>query len=331
MKHFSILFCILTLIGCSGDKGTASSSGIDFEGQVFDLNEEACNDHLKMGSMDSDQILCREGYAAGYNYSNKVSNWVSYYITKDSVSITRERIDSFSTDDEVPAIYQSTLEDYSGSGFDRGHLAPRATMDFTASSMKESFLLTNIAPQNPNFNRGIWAEIEQDVRDCAVKINELYIITGGVYDNNSITIGDSVRVPSYFYKVIFKPTSPASAFVVYLPNKSDASIDFISINDLENIIGEDVFSSIRDDIEVEIEKNKTPFCTIGSSPVETVVDQTTRPTTTVPPTSDVVVCGSKTTCGEMVSCSEARYYLSSCGLTRLDRDNDGVPCESICN
>ena len=41
-------------------------------------------------------------------------------------------------------------------------------------------------------------------------------------------------------------------------------------------------------------------------------------------------CGSKRTCKQMSSCAEARHYLNVCGLDRLDRDNDGIPCESLC-
>jgi len=346
---FLLSFFVLILVGCNAgtdDIRDTSSEGyvtsVAYTGSLFDATVSNCNKHLSLGysSNSADQVLCREGYAAGYNYLNKVANWVSYYITSESVSITRERVDSFSEDAEVPSQYRSTLDDYSGSGYDRGHLAPRATMDFTEPSMEESFLLTNIAPQNPTFNRGLWADIEGEIRGCTVEFGELYVVTGVAYNNDSTkTIGNAVKVPSYFYKAILKPSSPASAFAIYLPNTENSSVGgaTISIDSLENILGYDLFSNVEDTIESTIETNSIPFCAeellgavLTPPTLELATPEPTIPVVALPP-SDTPVCASKTTCGEMVNCTEAMYYLNTCGLTRLDGDSDGTPCEALCN
>ena len=49
-----------------------------------------------------------------------------------------------------------------------------------------------------------------------------------------------------------------------------------------------------------------------------------------PGNAEAFKCGAKTYCKEMVSCNEAKYHLKQCGLTRLDGDGDGIPCEAVC-
>ncbi|EXJ49881.1 nuclease C1, partial [Vibrio parahaemolyticus VPTS-2010_2] len=103
----------------------------------FPTLAETCGQHLDKGipSSDSDQFLCRDGYAVGYNYNTKNADWVAYHITAESVNITNKRSNAFQEDTEMPDYARSTLADYKGSGYDRGHLAPSATMDFTQESM----------------------------------------------------------------------------------------------------------------------------------------------------------------------------------------------------
>ena len=77
-----------------------------------------------------DQLLCREGYAVGYDYDRKVPSWVAYRLTPESVNKRFERSNKFKEDPEIPNQYRSTLSDYKGSGYDRGHMAASATVDF---------------------------------------------------------------------------------------------------------------------------------------------------------------------------------------------------------
>lgn len=112
---------------------------------------QTCGKHLDVGlpSDQPDQVLCRDGYAVGYNFQTKNADWVAYHITAESVNASYKRSNSFKEDSELPDYARSTLADYSGSGYDRGHLAPSATMDFSQDSMKQSFLMSNMSPQLP--------------------------------------------------------------------------------------------------------------------------------------------------------------------------------------
>jgi endonuclease G len=90
-----------------------------------------------------------------------------------------KRKDNFRSDPKVKT-GSAALSDYKGSGYDRGHLAPAADFKWSATAMSESFYMSNMSPQVPGFNRGIWKNIESTVRNWAVENDEIYIVTGPV-------------------------------------------------------------------------------------------------------------------------------------------------------
>ncbi|ELC3158058.1 DNA/RNA non-specific endonuclease [Vibrio harveyi] len=227
----------------------------------FPTLAETCGQHLDKGmpSTNSDQFLCRDGYAVGYNYDTKNADWVAYHITAESVNITNKRSNSFKEDTEMPDYARSTLADYKGSGYDRGHLAPSATMDFTRESMKQSFLMSNMSPQLPGFNRVGWRVLEEHVRDLANEYNELYVVTGPIYQGNEGTIGNGVVIPSAFYKVILDPSfDEAIAFIVPHRDVSSSELaNFITtIDEVEHQTGLDFFAQTPDSIEDNMESVK---------------------------------------------------------------------------
>lgn len=219
---------------------------------------QTCGKHLDMGlpSYNSDQVLCRDGYAVGYNYQTKNADWVAYHISADSVNATYKRSNKFKQDKELPAETRATLADYKGSGYDRGHLAPSATMDFSRASMTQSFLMSNMSPQLPGFNRVGWRILEEHVRDLANEYNELYVVTGPIYHGNENTIGNDVTIPSAFYKVILDPAfNDAIAFIVPHRDVSSSELaNFVTtIDDVEYQTGLDFFSLISDSKEEAME------------------------------------------------------------------------------
>lgn len=227
----------------------------------FPTLAETCGQHLDKGmpSTNSDQFLCRDGYAVGYNYDTKNADWVAYHVTAESVNITNKRSNSFKEDTEMPDYARSTLADYRGSGYDRGHLAPSATMDFTRESMKQSFLMSNMSPQLPGFNRVGWRVLEEHVRALANEYNELYVVTGPIYEGNEGTIGNGVVIPSAFYKVILDPSfDEAIAFIVPHRDVSSSELaNFITtIDEVERQTGLDFFAQTPDSIEDNMESVK---------------------------------------------------------------------------
>lgn len=149
-----------------------------------------------------EQILKRTGYVASYNKTTLLPNWVAWHLTAERTegSAKRSGVD-FAEDTEVPEP-RATDWDYYNSGYDRGHMCPAADNKWSKKAMEESFLFTNMCPQNGNLNRGDWNEMEMACRKWAKKYGDLYIVCGPIlYKGKHKTIGkNKVVVPEAFSK-----------------------------------------------------------------------------------------------------------------------------------
>ena len=106
-------------------------------------------------------ILERYCYTVSYNSQTRQPNWVMWELTDDHVMKRKDGVwNEYREDQELPAEIRSTLEDYASSGYDRGHMCPGGDCNWDDEGRDETFLLSNMCPQNPNLNRGDWKEIE---------------------------------------------------------------------------------------------------------------------------------------------------------------------------
>jgi endonuclease G len=175
--------------------------------------------HLTMGnpsgaitntSFPANYLLEKAQYAISYNRDKGIANWVSWHLSSSWLGST-SRQDDFRNDTSLPSgWYQVLGSSYSGSGFDRGHMAPSADRTLTVADNSSTFLMTNMIPQAPDNNQGPWANLENYCRTLVGQGNELYIISGG-YGQGGVgstggttyTIdGGRVWVPSRTWKVI---------------------------------------------------------------------------------------------------------------------------------
>lgn len=195
-----------------------------------------------------DTVHSYTGFDLAYNEIHEQASWVAYVLTRAEVENGfQERTDNFREDTSIRS-GSAVLSDYRGSGFDRGHLAPAGDMKWSAKAMSESFLLSNMSPQNPSFNRGIWRKLEQQVRDWAVEKDSIYVVTGPVLSTVKNSIGESpVGVPGYYFKVVADLSPPEHSFIAFLlPNEgsSEELTHFaISVDSLEQFTGYDFFAS----------------------------------------------------------------------------------------
>lgn len=172
-------------------------------------------------------LLCRQGYLLAHNNDTRISDWVLEALTAEQIEggATRKK-STFKSDPDLPAEHRATLGDYKGSGYDRGHQAPAADFKSGQPMMDESFYLSNMAPQvGVGFNRGVWRQLEEYVRDLLPTRERLIVITGPVYQAPEInvpadkTIGaNRVAVPAAFYKIVYPPRSER-ALSFLLPNR----------------------------------------------------------------------------------------------------------------
>jgi endonuclease G len=204
-----------------------------------------------------DKIINHAGYSLLYNESHEQANWVAYELTKDETNKIFERTNKFLIDRNVKT-GSATDKDYENSGYDRGHLAPASDMGWSEITMAESFYYSNMSPQDPSFNRGIWKKLEELVRTWAIENNSLYIVTGPILSNNLQTIGpNKVSVPNYYYKVILDYSEPSIKGIGFiLPNigsKEELQNYAVSIDSVESLSGIDFFPLLEDEQETLIE------------------------------------------------------------------------------
>ena len=207
------------------------------------------------------QIIKHTYYTLSYSEQNEQAEWVAYELTKSRVYGEVSRTDNF-REDPLVKTGSATLNDYKGSGYDRGHLAPAGDMKFSGTAMSESFYMSNMSPQTPGFNRGIWKKLEAQVRTWAVENEHIYIVTGGIFSSKIGSIGNGVTIPKYYYKVILDYKEPGiKAIALILPNeKGTKQLDeyVISIDRVENLTGIDFFPALPDDLENKLEADSDP-------------------------------------------------------------------------
>lgn len=152
---------------------------------------------------DSVQI-CRKAYALEYDNKAKIPVWVAYMLTPDHTTGCVKRSNAFSADLSLRPDARATLRDYGNSGYDIGHIANNADMSWDPEVEIESFILSNMTPQLPGFNRGIWKRLEDLTRALATSRNHpILVYAGPIYRYDDPTIGPNrVIIPSGFYKIL---------------------------------------------------------------------------------------------------------------------------------
>lgn len=216
-----------------------------------------------------DQVITHTGFTLHYYETHEQASWVAYQLTNEKTRRLYERTDRFLPDPKVSTA-TATDSDYRGSGYDRGHLAPAADMGWSANSMAESFYFSNISPQKPDFNRGIWKKLEELVRIWAIEYDSIYVVTGPVLTEGLKSIGpNQVSVPKYFYKVILDYTEPDVKGIGFiLPNEGSAlplQTFAVTIDSVQKITGIDFFHQLPDEHETIIENTLCLSCWTWSS------------------------------------------------------------------
>lgn len=187
------------------------------------------------------QALCMDGFAVMYSGVSRTPLWSAEYLDRKRLQQAKEidREDSFHEESRLPKSIRASLSDYSGSGYDRGHLAPNANMA-NRSQQYDSFSLANIAPQSPRNNRYIWRNIESATRYLTQQYGEVYSITGVAFTGKTTKqLANRVLVPSHFFKAVYIPAIN-QAGVYYAPNDESERIEVISVDELAARIGIDV-------------------------------------------------------------------------------------------
>ena len=206
----------------------------------------------------SDRVITHKGYTVSYNYDWKIPNWVAYELTDLEVQGEVPRYDKFKPDPMVPQGATATTNDYKHSGYDRGHMAPAADMKWDEQVMKESFYLSNICPQNPNLNGGVWKDLEEQVRDLASQKGKIFVVCGPIVNDISNTIGENkVVVPQAFYKVLLQEEYGEIHTIGFVyenvSGRKPMSTYAMTVDEVEKLTNIDFFPSLPNKIENKVE------------------------------------------------------------------------------
>ncbi|MFA6014379.1 MAG: DNA/RNA non-specific endonuclease [Gallionellaceae bacterium] len=169
------------------------------------------------------RALCYSEFAVMHSGKSRTPVYVVEKLNRQNLqNAHKKRTDQFFADARLPRSERAELEDYKGSGFDRGHMAPAADMS-TLEGMAQCFSLANMIPQNSINNRKSWAGIEKATRKYVMRAaGDVYVISGPVFDATPATIGSNqVWVPRYIYKLVYDP-STKKAWAHWIENTDTA-------------------------------------------------------------------------------------------------------------
>jgi endonuclease G len=212
----------------------------------------------------NEQIIHHLAYSLCYNEQHEQASWVAYELTRAETQKVAERSNKFTIDPLVKT-GSANDADYKASGYDRGHLAPAADMGWSAQVMQESFYYSNMSPQLPAFNRGIWKQLEELVREWAIAEDTIYVVTGPLLHSGLPTIGaNKVSIPEYYYKAILDLSGKTHKSIGFiLPNRSGnepLQSYVVSIDSLEKVTSLDMFYQLNDAAERELEHSVCTPC-----------------------------------------------------------------------
>ncbi|MDF5722418.1 MAG: DNA/RNA non-specific endonuclease [Rhizonema sp. PD37] len=240
------------------------------------------NVHLTMGNPsnaatfnNTNYLLAKSQYVLSYNCNKGISNWASWQLNRSWLG-NAARQNNFRSDTSLPSgCNQVTDSNYSGSGFDRGHMTPSADRSNSTTNNSATFLMTNIIPQAPDSNQGVWADLEDYSRDLVQKGGkELYIMSGGYGVGGSGSKGTAstiasgkVTVPNRTWKIIVVLDRPGNAssvtnatrvIAVDIPNtqgirNNNWKTYRVSVDSIEKKTGYDFLTNVPTKIQSVIE------------------------------------------------------------------------------
>lgn len=214
-------------------------------------------ENVKLPSKLPSQVKEYTGFTLSFNSDNKTPNYVAWELLGEEVKYDIDRSDNFWQDTSLKGC--PTTKDYTGSGYDRGHMCPAADQKWSDDAMNDCFVMANICPQLHALNAGAWLTLENKEREWAKRDSAIMIIAGPIYaDDDTKRIGNAgVRVPSAFFKVFLAPyvKEPRAIAFVYPNMTAPGNMEnyAMSVDALEKELGYDFFSALPDDMEKKIE------------------------------------------------------------------------------
>lgn len=206
-----------------------------------------------------DAELVSEGFTVGYSERHRTPIWVAYRLMETDLRSSPPRPDRFTADGRTrnPVAH----DEYRDTGYDRGHMAPNYAIAtrFGRAGQRETFRMSNICPQRPGLNRGLWRRLEQRVaRDFAQRRGEVWVLCGPVFEPPDDALPSGVAIPDRFFKIVVDETDDALAvFAVLVPQEvlghERIARYLVSVDRIEALTGIDFFPELPDGVETALE------------------------------------------------------------------------------
>lgn len=214
----------------------------------------------------SEMIMFKSQFIISYNVQTLCPNYVCWSLNSQRANGKVQRTNKFYADNAMGESSKVDFYDYNGSGYDRGHMCPAGDNKNTQKAMEESFMMTNICPQNHDLNTGAWNDLEVQCRSWAKNYGTLYICCGPIFDSKTPkTIGQrkkmKIAVPDRFFKVILTMGRVPKAIGFIYPNEpcnGDMREYAVSVDKVEKETSMDFFYQLEDKQEKELEKVCNP-------------------------------------------------------------------------
>ncbi|EAS21068.1 endonuclease [Flavobacteria bacterium BBFL7] len=210
----------------------------------------------------NNQVIHHKTYSLSYNEKHEQAEWTAHILRESDITNNNFKRPYFEVDNMVKT-GAAHWRNYKKSGYDRGHLVPAGDRTGSKKVYEETFLTSNISPQEHEFNAGIWNRLEQKTRYYAKRYNELYVVTGPIFKDYKDEIGsENVTVPSAFYKIIYrqKDSGNGIALAFLMPHRASSKPIYYyvtSVDEIEKQTGIDFFSQLPDAVEDELEANNS--------------------------------------------------------------------------
>ena len=263
-KLYPILLSSLLLTSCSGSDASAI---LGILASLLGGSEETSAELYSTPSAlmeiptvtQGDIIVTHDGYTLSYNAAAKIPEWVAYELTSEETKGEADRDEiTFKMDPDIK-VRQAMREDYSGSGWTKGHMACAGDFHWDEDAMAQTFYLSNICPQNEELNGGDWNYLEKQVRRWARDYGRVWVVSGPIIGTGKYgTIGErDVAVPDSFFKAVLVQNKGKFHSIAFVMDNDDRryylSDCALTVNELEELTGLDFFPSLSDDVEESVE------------------------------------------------------------------------------
>ena len=273
-KYFFVALTAILMLSSACQKAQKPTENVVEKSEVSGIYDNGSS-AVKMYEVPArlkdrpEQILRREGFTISYNATTKTPNWVAWHLTKSHTYGKIRREERVFEEDMSVAAPRATLNDYYNSRYDRGHMCPAGDNKWSEEAMAQSFLLTNVCPQNHGMNKNAWNDLEIQCRSWSREYGAVDIVCGPIFRGVTYKDGkmkasseqrfigrNKVWVPDAFFKVVLcRNRSPKALGFIYENRGGQQTLaDCVrSVDEIERLTGIDFFYLLADDVENRVE------------------------------------------------------------------------------